>query len=643
MLTYVHRVAAVSGGSVLAAHLVLNWERYTGDANDFDSASREIITFVKSDVRGRIVRRWILAWLLIVPRLLKGRYWTFSNLLQTEYQRLYGDARLEDLYSQSTSSRPQVFLNCTSLSTGSPCCFGRSGFMWYEDELEKSIASPETQISFAVAASSAFPPLFPPIAVSNTVLFCDRSQFPNPHYLTDGGVYDNLGIDRLLWYHRQTNDTDFFLVSDAEGNFDWDFDARYAFITGRNIRASDLLMKRVSVLEYASLSSLEAKTVAIKIGHELQRAGDTTVLSPEIQRSLRNIRTDLDAFSNNEINCLVQRGYTVAREMAIGKGLVSGAPAFSWKPTVTAREMDAPSLRHIRKSKERRLRLWSYRDWASWASLFAVSAIGLGLLGPPYLHQRRLTSELKKKTNLNSQLNNELAAQSSLNNRLNTVAIDYFKQSHRPIQPGISAAPYNSTAETICCIVRRRGDDADTFIILSGFGLKDESSVGDAVLQPGPFDGGKMPADLIAHISKFVRVSSKAPNLAAGALAKLIPSVSATNSVAGFGPVRGIAQKVEPGQEMFIAGRTSGLAQVFVSATSLDNVTIALESRDVVFNGLIELRAATGSASRGGDGGAPVFTKDGRLVGIVIASSDVMSFVIPIQRVFDALEVELAQ
>src|SRR5216684_3578604 len=75
-----------------------------------------------------------------------------------------------------------------------------------------------------------------------------------PYFLTDGGIYDNLGIDRLMWYHwRKDRNLNRFLVSDAGGAFDWQLDKTYTFIMSRNIRASDLLMKRVTELEYGQL------------------------------------------------------------------------------------------------------------------------------------------------------------------------------------------------------------------------------------------------------------------------------------------------------------------------------------------------------------------------------------------------------
>ena len=56
-LPLVADIASVSGGSVLAAHLVLNWDRYTGSDADFAEVAAEIVRFVQFDVRNRIVRR----------------------------------------------------------------------------------------------------------------------------------------------------------------------------------------------------------------------------------------------------------------------------------------------------------------------------------------------------------------------------------------------------------------------------------------------------------------------------------------------------------------------------------------------------------------------------------------------------------
>src|SRR6476661_8219646 len=68
ILPQVTHITSVSGGSIIAAHLVLNWDRYTGSANEFDAAAAELLSFVRLDVRNRIARRFPLTlplrWLL---------------------------------------------------------------------------------------------------------------------------------------------------------------------------------------------------------------------------------------------------------------------------------------------------------------------------------------------------------------------------------------------------------------------------------------------------------------------------------------------------------------------------------------------------------------------------------------------------
>ncbi|MDF1745885.1 MAG: patatin-like phospholipase family protein, partial [Gimesia sp.] len=57
-LKSISQITSVSGGSILAAHLLLNWDRYCGTDAEFELAADEIIQFTKMDVRNRIVRRF---------------------------------------------------------------------------------------------------------------------------------------------------------------------------------------------------------------------------------------------------------------------------------------------------------------------------------------------------------------------------------------------------------------------------------------------------------------------------------------------------------------------------------------------------------------------------------------------------------
>ena len=54
ILSRVTHISSVSGGSIIGAHLVLNWDRYNGSPNEFDAAASELLSFVRLDVRNRI-------------------------------------------------------------------------------------------------------------------------------------------------------------------------------------------------------------------------------------------------------------------------------------------------------------------------------------------------------------------------------------------------------------------------------------------------------------------------------------------------------------------------------------------------------------------------------------------------------------
>src|SRR5207248_5018620 len=89
ILTQVSHITSVSGGSIFAAHLVLNWGRYNGSANEFDAAAAEFLSFVRLDVRNRVFRRFPL----IVPlrwalRSLgrSSRKMTRTGLLENHYE-----------------------------------------------------------------------------------------------------------------------------------------------------------------------------------------------------------------------------------------------------------------------------------------------------------------------------------------------------------------------------------------------------------------------------------------------------------------------------------------------------------------------------------------------------------------------------
>jgi predicted acylesterase/phospholipase RssA len=411
-LTQVADIASVSGGSVLAAHLVLNWNRYAGSDAEFAEAAAEVIRFVQFDVRNRIVRRLPLLFPLRLAAKLTGWHATglTPNAVLERYYRefLYGDRRLFELPEE-----PCLHILATNVSDGVMAVFSREGLHVQkrksgESEPFRHVAGQTASVAKAVAASSAFPGFFPPVEITAADLGVHEGQFP-PESFTDGGVYDNLGTRAFAWLSRDRGrQYKRVIVSDAGKPFQVIGNAPLGFIA-QSIRASDILWDRVWQLERENFGDrngfLFAPVTRVVDPHE-----DPQALHPVVQAEVSSIRTDLDRFSDLEVNALVQHGYEVARGMhrqfaSHASEPVHDGPAWEPRPghhslaavrgpapvdtghgtaRTAATNAAARVAKQLRLSSQRKV--WStlldFKDWPSWVYL------ALGLLVFIYLPVR---------------------------------------------------------------------------------------------------------------------------------------------------------------------------------------------------------------------------------------------------------------
>lgn len=197
VLPQVTHLTAVSGGSIIAAHAALNWDRYTGSPSEFDAAARELLAFVSLDVRNRILRRFPLAvsvrwaWKLLGR---PSRVLTRTGLLEYHYEKhLYGDTSLFEL-----PETPRLHLLTTNLNEGCLCSFGRDGLLMARPQPGYAFSIHRIHVGLAtvpmaVAASSAYPGFFPPLELTGAEVGARLGEFGRQSF-TDGGVFDNLGV-----------------------------------------------------------------------------------------------------------------------------------------------------------------------------------------------------------------------------------------------------------------------------------------------------------------------------------------------------------------------------------------------------------------------------------------------------------------
>lgn len=409
ILPNVSHITSVSGGSVFAAHLALNWNRYNGSGGEFEAAAAELISFIRLDVRNRILRRFPLSFPLRGPRRLLGqsnRKLTRTGLLEYHYERhLYGDTSLFQLPEE-----PRLHVLATNVSEGYLCAFDRNGLLNLRRQAERVVQIERIHtglatVAMAVTASSAFPGFFPPFELTGADVGVSGGGFGRQSY-TDGGIFDNLGV-RVFRCLEQSEAEGLcglsgVLVSDVGKRIQVQGNRRTGGFIRTALRASEILMDRVWQLENETFTGTPGFIFA-RISDLVEPQEDPTALHPETQRQVANIRTDFDRFSWLEISSLIRHGYCVGRKTCrlhpevFGTDIpgnapwdpapapLGAAPALSAAPDPKRRRQAAPvtlQARTLQASANRRI--WStlldYRDWTSY--IFVPIIIPLLVLLP---------------------------------------------------------------------------------------------------------------------------------------------------------------------------------------------------------------------------------------------------------------------
>lgn len=206
LLPRLARISSVSGGSITAGVLGMNWSRLEFDAH---GTAQRFMAEVVGPVR-RMASRSIDISAILGGLLLPG---SASDRVASAYRRhLFGNATL-----QSLPDAPRFVFNATNVQTGSLWRFSKP---YMADYRVGMILNPEVLLATAVSASSAFPPFLSPVSLDLTPFRFEpdrgadlqRAPFTSKAVLTDGGVYDNLGIE-TVWKRYRT-----VLVSDAGGS-----------------------------------------------------------------------------------------------------------------------------------------------------------------------------------------------------------------------------------------------------------------------------------------------------------------------------------------------------------------------------------------------------------------------------------------
>lgn len=232
----------------------------------------------------------------------------------------------------------------------------------------------------------------------------------------------------------------------------------------------------------------------------------------------------------------------------------------------------------------------------------------------------------------------------------------------RPAEGGYSVGHFKITAGTIATCVydilpggtvspptHGIGKPPQYYILSNNHVLanSNNASLGDPILQPGPFDGGVDPADRIARLSRFIPITFEPPvprplhnNLVDAAVAAG-QFHDLDREIYWIGYMRGWRRKanVTVGTIVQKTGRTTNYTTGRITAI---NATV-----DVGYGGGKVARfrdqIVTTNISAGGDSGSLVSTLDDVAVGLLFAGSSIATIVNQIENVRSLLKVEVAE
>lgn len=305
LLPKLARISSVSGGSITAGVLAHRWSSLGFDGNGI--AQRlvpEVIERVRELASVTIDRGAIIGSLLLP--------WSASKRIAAAYDRhLFHGATLQSLPDEP----PRFTINATNVQTAALWRFMKHEMRDYR---VGNFIKPTTRLATAVAASSAFPPVLSPTELEPGV-----SQAPPPKgcdlatppyttnvMLTDGGVYDNLGLE-TVWKRCAA-----VLVSDAGGKIkpqprpkrNWAcHSVRVLNIIDDQVRN---LRKRALIASYVA-KKREGAYWSVRTTMSDYDAPDTLPCPPERTQQLAAVETRLKAMGAELQQRLINWGYAI--------------------------------------------------------------------------------------------------------------------------------------------------------------------------------------------------------------------------------------------------------------------------------------------------------------------------------------------
>jgi NTE family protein len=303
------RVSSVSGGSIIAGALGLAWKRLTFNGAGVATNFEELVVEPVRKVAGTTIDRGSILGGIFTPG-------SISDKVTAKYDKLlFKGSTLQDLPWDSEG--PRFVINATNLQSGVLWRFSKP---YMADYKVGRVDNPVFPLARAVAASSAFPPVLSPTVIEvapdaytqeSKRWELARLQSLGKVYLTDGGVYDNLGLETA--YKRYKT----LLVSDGGGKLpavdsverDW---ARHSVRVLSVIDGQVRSLRRRQLLDAYERGDRLGTFWSIHSAIASYGLGDPIDVDPKRAQELAATKTRLKKMNRKTQEGLINWGYAIS-------------------------------------------------------------------------------------------------------------------------------------------------------------------------------------------------------------------------------------------------------------------------------------------------------------------------------------------
>ena len=168
---------------------------------------------------------------------------------------------------------------------------------------------------------------------------------------------------------------------------------------------------------------------------------------------------------------------------------------------------------------------------------------------------------------------------------------------------------------------------------------ENRAKIEDPIIQPGDYDDGRNPKDIVGYLDSFTPITFKQSNFVDVAFATIAEGVEWLPGVEDIPVINDVVRDARLGDLVQKTGRTTGYTVGKVIGTDATSY-VGYDYGDAYFEDQIIIQDLTGHFSDGGDSGSLILDMDGHPIGLLFAGGGDVTLANKMSRIVEEYGIE---